>query len=172
MGGIGRALAKRLHGLGMRVIAVDINFASKPEKVDEIRAIDELDWLLRTADVVCMTAPDTPKSHHMMNADRFAKMKTGSIFINVSRGGLVDTKALLNAIEAGKFFGVGLDVIEDEPLRPDHPIWARENVLMTPHIGGGSFRRVERLIKLFTENLRRYRSGEPLQNLVDLNAGF
>ena len=172
MGGIGRALAERLHGLGMRVIAVDVNSVSKPEKVDEIRGIDDLDWLLETADVVCMTAPDTPKSHHMMNAGRFAKMKTGSIFINVSRGGLVDTNALVNAIEVNKFFGVGLDVVEDEPLRSDHPIWDRENVLITPHIGGGSFRRVERLIKLFTENLRRYRSGEPLQNLVDLNAGF
>ena len=136
MGGIGRAFAERASGLGMRVIGVDVNPASKPDCVDELRGIDELGWLLESSDVVCMTAPDTPKSHHMMNAERFAQMKEGSIFLNVSRGGLVDTEALIDAIDSGKFFGVGLDVIEGEPLESDHPIWSRDDMLITPHVGG------------------------------------
>lgn len=172
MGGIGRAMADRARGLGMRVIAVDVNPASKPDSVEELRGIDELGWMLGAADIVCMTAPDTPKSHHMMNAERFAQMKDGSIFINVSRGGLVDTDALMTVLDSGRFFGVGLDVIEGEPLKPDHPIWAHENVLITPHFGGKSPRRVERLIELFAENLRRYQAGQPLRNRVDLKAGF
>ena len=172
MGGIGRAFAERARGLGMRVIGVDVNPAAKPDYVDELRGIDELDWLLGSSDVVCMTAPDTPKSHHMMNAERFAQMKEGSIFLNVSRGGLVDTDALVDAIDSGRFFGVGLDVIEGEPLRSDHPIWSREDVLITPHVGGTSPRRIQRMIELFVENLRRYQAGEPLLNLVDLEAGF
>ena len=172
MGGIGRAFAERARGLGMRVIGVDVNPAAKPEYVDELRGIEELEWLLGSSDVVCMTAPDTPKSHHMMNAERFAQMRQGSIFINVSRGGLVDTDALVDAIDSGRFFGVGLDVIEGEPLRSGHPIWSRDDVLITPHIGGTSPRRPERMIELFTENLRRYQAGEPLRNLVDLKAGF
>ena len=172
MGGIGRAFAERAHGLGMRVIGVDVNPASKPDCVDELRGIDELGWLLSSSDVVCMTAPDTLKSHHMMNAQRFAQMKDGSIFLNVSRGGLVDTEALIDAIDSGKFFGVGLDVIEGEPLEADHPIWSRDDVLITPHVGGMSPRRIERMIELFVENLRRYQAGERLLNVVDLKAGF
>lgn len=172
MGGIGRAFAERAHGLGMRVVGVDVTPASKPDCVDELRGIDELDWLLESSDVVCMTAPDTPKSHHMMDADRFAQMKEGSIFLNVSRGGLVDTEALIDAIDSGKFFGVGLDVIEGEPLEADHPIWSRDDVLITPHVGGMSPRRIERMIELFVENLRRYQAGGRLLNVVDLEAGF
>ena len=172
MGGIGRAFAERAKGLGMRIIGVDVNPAAKPDCVDELRGIDELDWLLESSDVVCMTAPDTPKSHHMMDAGRFAQMKEGSIFLNVSRGGLVDTEALIDAIDSGKFFGVGLDVIEGEPLEADHPIWRRDDVLITPHVGGMSPRRIERMIELFVENLRRYQAGERLLNVVDLDAGF
>ena len=172
MGGIGRAFAERARGLGMRIIGVDVNPASKPDYVDELRGGDELGWLLESSDVVCMTAPDTPMSHHMMNAERFAQMKQGSIFLNVSRGGLVDTDALVDAIDSGRFFGVGLDVIEGEPLRSDHPIWSRQDVLITPHVGGTSPRRIQRMIELFTGNLRRYQAGEPLRNLVDLEAGF
>ena len=86
--------------------------------------------------------------------------------------GLVDTEALVDAIDAGRFFGVGLDVIEGEPLRSDHPIWSRQDVLITPHVGGTSPRRIERMIDLFIDNLRRYQAGEPLLNLVDLEAGF
>ena len=163
MGGIGRAFAERARALGMRVIGVDVNPAAKPDYVDELRGVDGLGWLLESSDVVCMTAPDTPKSHHMMNAERFAQMKQGSIFLNVSRGGLVDTDALVDAIDSGRFFGVGLDVIEGEPLRSDHPIWSRQDVLITPHVGGTSPRRLGRMIELFTENLRRYQAGEPLR---------
>ncbi len=172
LGGIGRAIAERLQGLGMRVIAVDVNPKSKPDAVDELRGIDELEWLLGASDVVCMTAPDTPKSHHMMNSARFAQMKQGSIFVNVSRGGLVDTDALIVALDAGGLFGAGLDVIDGEPPDADHPIWDREDVALTPHIGGASPRRAERLVELFVENIRRYKAGEALLNKVNLVEGF
>lgn len=171
-GGIGEEFARRVHGMGMRVIAVDVRPGAKPPFVEELRPAAELEWLLRGSDVVCMTAPDTPESHHMMNSERFAQMKDGAIFLNVSRGGLVDTDALIAALESGKLYGAGLDVVDGEPLQAGHPLWKRDDVLITPHLGGASPQRGERLAKLFCENLIRYREGRPLLNVVDLQAGF
>lgn len=172
LGGIGEEFARRVKGLAMRVLAVDLRRNVKPDSVDELRSLDGLAWLLGQSDVVCMTAPLTPQSHHLMNAERFAQMKPGSIFLNVSRGGLVDTQALIGALESGRLYGAGLDVVEEEPLPPTHPLWKRDDVLITTHIGGTSPRRGERLAELFCRNLALYREGKPLINVVDLAAGF
>ena len=172
LGGIGREFARMAAGMSMRVLAVDVNPPPKPDFVQEVRKVGELEWLLRNSDVVVMAAPDTPASHHMMNAERFAQMKQGAIFLNVSRGGLVDTDALLAALDSGRLFGAGLDVVEGEPLGSDHPIWDREDVLLTAHLGGSSPNRGARLAALFIENIKRYRAGTELRNVVNVEAGF
>jgi phosphoglycerate dehydrogenase-like enzyme len=172
LGSIGLQIARRLKSLDMRVIGVDVNTAIESEYVDEVRHVDELAWLLGESDVVVIAAPLTAATHHLMNARTFGQMKDGSIFVNVSRGGLVETDALIAALDSGKLFGAGLDVLEDEPLDRDHPLWVRPGCVITPHIGGTSPGRGRRLADLFIDNLQRYRAGRSLRNVVDLDAGY
>lgn len=172
LGAIGIEIAKRVKSFGMNVIGVDVDTAIRSEYVDEIRSVSELPWLLGQSDVVFIAAPLTRSTRHMMNDDTFAMMRNGSVFISVSRGGLTDTKALIRALDSDRFFGVGLDVVDEEPLTNDHPLWDRSNVVITPHLGGNSPERGRRLADLFIENLRRYTNKKPLLNVVDLNEGY
>ncbi len=172
IGAIGIQVARRLKGLGLRVIGVDVDTEIESAFVDEIRPASELPWLLTTADVVVCAAPLTPATHHLMNAATFAHMRDDTIFINVSRGGLVDSTALVDLLDSGRLFGAGVDVVEEEPLDREHPLWSRTDLVITPHVGGRSPLRGHRLAALFIENLHHYRAGEPLRNTVDLDAGY
>jgi phosphoglycerate dehydrogenase-like enzyme len=172
LGGIGIEVARRLKGFQMRIIGVDVNPGITSEFVDEVRHVDDLGWLLGQSDVVVVCAPDTPATHHMFNSATFAQMKPGSIFVNVSRGGLTRTADLIAALESGHLWGAGLDVVDEEPLGRGDPLWRREDVLITPHIGGASTAREERLADLFIDNIGRYKSGRPLRNVVDLGEGY
>lgn len=172
LGGIGIEVARRLKGFQMRVIGVDVDPGITSELVDEVRLVDELGWLLAQSDVVVVCAPDTPATHHMFNSETFAQMKKGSIFVNVSRGGLTRTPDLIAALDSGHLWGAGLDVVDEEPLGQGDPLWRREDVLITPHIGGASTARDERLADLFIDNIGRYKTGQPLRNVVDLGEGY
>jgi phosphoglycerate dehydrogenase-like enzyme len=108
----------------------------------------------------------------MFDGARFAKMKDGALFINVSRGKLVRTPALVAALKAGKLAGAALDVTDPEPLPADHPLWDLPNVLVTSHIAGQSQHSWNRTLAVFTENVRRFTLGLPLLNVVDKEAGF
>ncbi len=172
LGGIGVEVARRLKGFEMHVIAVDLDPGITCEFVDEVRHIDELEWLLAQSDVVVVCAPDTAATHHMFNSATFAQMKKGSIFVSVSRGGLTRTPDLIAALDSGHLYGAGLDVVDEEPLDRADPLWRREDVLITAHIGGASSARDGRLTDLFIDNVTRYKAGRPLRNVVDLDAGY
>ena len=172
VGGIGVEVARRLKGFDMHVIGIDVNTAINCQFVDEIRGVDELGWLLGESDVVVVCAPDTKATHHMFNAAAFAQMKQDSIYISVSRGGLTRTDDLIATLESGRLRGAGLDVVDEEPLDISHPLWRREDVIITPHIGGASTARDERLGSLFIDNVKRFKEGRPLRNVVDLDAGY
>ncbi len=172
VGGIGVEVARRLSGFEMEVIGVDVNTAIDCEFVSEVRPPTELGWLLSKSDVVIVCAPDTPATHHMFNAQTFAQMKPDSIFISVSRGGLTRTPDLIAALDSGRLWGAGLDVVDEEPLVQNDPLWRREDVLITPHIGGASPARDSRLADLFIDNIARYQESRPLRNVVDLGAGY
>jgi D-3-phosphoglycerate dehydrogenase len=129
-GAIGRALAWRLAGLGMKVISSD---PYSPE------ATHKLDDLLAEADVVSMHAPVTPETAGMMGAEQFARMKDGAIYLNAARAALHDTDALVAALQSGHLAGAGLDHFEGENLAVDHPLTQLPNVVLTPHIGGASY---------------------------------
>ncbi len=172
LGGIGSEVARRAKAFGMRVIAIRRRPDMPAENVDEVRAADELAWLLQESDFVALCAALTPATRHLISAEQLRRMKSNAYLINIGRGGLIDEGALIAALRAGEIAGAGLDVFEQEPVPADSPLWGMSNVMVTPHVGGDSPRSHERLMDLFCENLRRYVAGEPLLNVVDKSEGY
>ncbi len=171
LGGIGSELARRAYGFGMRVLATDPKVREKPLFVEELHRPQAVRRLLPPADVVASAVPLTPQSRKMIGPREFAMMKRGTILINVSRGGVVDTEALVEALDRGQIAAAGLDVTDPEPLPAGHPLWKR-NVIITPHTAGQSAAGLRRAHELFRENLRRFAAGEMLLNIVDKKAGY
>ena len=171
-GGTGRAIAQRARGFGMEVRAIDAMPVPATAEVRMVLGMNKLDEMLARCDVVAVCAPLTAETHHLFNRERFAQMKPGSVIMNVTRGEIIEIDALIEAIESGQLRGAALDVVEGEPLPADHPVFALDNVVMTPHTAGASQLRAGRNLERFCENLRRYRGGRELVGLVDKQAGF
>jgi phosphoglycerate dehydrogenase-like enzyme len=172
LGGIGTEVARIGHVLGMRVIATRNSRRSGPPFVEKVGLAGDLLALTREADVVVNCTPLTPQTTRLFNADYFAAMKPTAYFINIGRGRSVVTAALMKALEEKKIAGAGLDVTDPEPLPPDHPLWKMERVVITPHVSARSDLRIERVWKLYRENLRRFVAGERLLNKVDKKRGY
>ncbi|MDR3748398.1 MAG: D-2-hydroxyacid dehydrogenase [Acidobacteriota bacterium] len=172
LGGIGRPLAKMTKALGMTVVGVREHPERGRESADVVYGYDELSIALAVADFVVLAAPVTPKTHHLMNAERLAQLKPDAYLINVGRGVLIDEDALVTALRAKSFAGAALDVSTEEPLPQDYPLWAMENVFITPHIAGLTDKMWERHYQHYTENLRRFLAGEPLLWAVDKEKGY
>lgn len=168
LGNIGGDFARKVKALGAYTIGVRRNTADCPDYVDEMHPLSELDALLPRADVVAIALPLTDETKGMMNEERLLKMKKDALLINVGRGPIVDTKALIRVMNAGHLGGVALDVTDPEPLPFDHPLWQQERVIITPHVAGSFYlpETKNRVITVFLENLRRYQAGEALKNLV------
>lgn len=163
MGRIGRAVAQRARGFGLRVIVYDKYLLPEQAQAADATPVD-LDTLLREADFVSIHTPLTPETHHLINAEALVKMKPSAYLINVARGAIVDTLALADALQAGRLAGAALDVFEQEPLPADHPIRNVPNTILHPHAAWYS---EEALIQLQTnaaEEVARALRGEPLKN--------
>ncbi len=172
VGGIGSQIAQRANGFGMRVIGVDIRDLPTSNIVQRMVPPDMLDSVLPEADVVFVSVPHTAKSEGMMGAREFELMKQGSYFIAMSRGKIYDQQALVKALDSRRLAGVGLDVTDPEPLPKGNPLWKFPNVIITPHVSGGSDNLEARLTFLVKENIRRFGAGMPLLNVVDKKEGF
>lgn len=173
MGGIGSETARRLHyGFNMRVLATDAKPMHKPEFVEELHDPSWLMKMLPEADVLMSAAPLTKETKEMFNEDVFGKMKPDAYFINVSRGGLVQQAALIDALKSKKIRGAGLDVTTPEPLPADHELWTCPNLVITPHNSSVADVRNQRMLVLAVENVRRYTLGLPLMNVVDKEKGY
>lgn len=172
LGGIGTEVASRAHGLGMRVIATRNRGHEGPDYVSHVGGPDELLQLASTADVVVNAAPLTDETRGMFNTRFFSAMKPTAYFINVARGGSVATADLVAALNSGKIAGAGLDVVDPEPLPPNHPLWHAKNVIITPHISGSSDIPNEAIWVVVNENLRRYAAGEKMLSVVDLKREY
>jgi len=172
LGGIGTEVARRAHGLGMRVVATRVGGTGKPDFVEHVGQPDELLRLAATADVVVSAVPLTPETTGLYDERFFAALKPSALFINVARGGSVKTEALMKALNEGRLAGAGLDVVDPEPLPSDHPLWDSPRILLTPHISGRSDLPGDARWTVAVENLRRYTAGEPLLNVVDLARGY
>ena len=133
---------------------------------------DELYDLASRADVIVNALPLTPETKGLFDQGFFNKVRTGAIFISVGRGRSTITKDLVAAIKSGQIYGAGLDVTDPEPLPVNSPLWNMNNVIITPHVAGLSAESVQRLATLTVENLRRYSTGEPLLNTVNMRFGY
>lgn len=164
-GGIGSEVARRAKVVGMAVLAVDPAPHGTVEGV-EVWGQERLGDLLRASDFVIACAPETPETRGLFDAARFAQMKRGARFINVGRGRVVQLDALTAALESGHLAGAALDVYETEPLPVDHPLWGKEQVILTPHSAAYAVPVEERRLELVVDNVRRFVVGEPLRNVV------
>lgn len=167
LGAIGTEVARRGRAFHMRVLAIDPAQTQAPEGVVAVWKPERLPELLAQSDFVVIAAPHTPQTTKMFRREQFRRMKRSAFLINVGRGAIVDLADLLDSLEAGEIAGAGLDVFETEPLPADHRLWKRDDVIITPHVAGYSPRIAERHLGVLLENIRRFRSGEPLQNVVD-----
>ena len=172
VGGIGTNIALRAWAFGMHVIGVDPEDKPIVAYIDRIVKPDQLDEVVPLADVVFISAPDTPKSHKMFGAREFELMKPQSYFVAVSRGGVYDMGGLVKALDSRKLAGAGVDVTDPEPLPKGHPLWGFNNVMITPHIAGRSDHDVERMTGTIKENIRRFAEGMPMLNVVDKQKGY
>lgn len=172
LGGIGTEVARRAHGLGMRVIATRERGHEGPDFVSYVGEAGELEKLAAQADLIVNTAPLTKETRGMFDSRFFAAVKPTAIFINVARGASVVTAALTRALDEHRLGGAGLDVVEPEPLPPDDPLWRAPRVIVSPHISGRSdLPGIERWI-VARENLRRYAAGERMLSVVSLERGY
>ncbi len=172
LGGIGRPLARLSKAVGMKVIAVREHSARSCESADNVYGLDHLEGAVREADFVVLALPLTEKTEGLMNPERLAWLKRDAYLINVGRGALIDEGALVEALNKRSFAGVALDVTTQEPLEVTSPLWEMENVLITPHTASLTNKMWERHYESFTENLRRFMSGERLLWIVDKGKGY
>ncbi len=163
-GRIGRQTARIAKAMGMNVLA---NSRSKQSGGDELAKFVTVDELLEGSDVIALHCPLFPETEGMINKDSIAKMKQGVIIINNSRGQLIDEQDLADALNSGKVYAAGLDVVSTEPIRPDNPLLGAKNCFITPHISWAPKEARIRIIKATAENLGAFLSGMPV-NVVNM----
>ena len=172
LGGNGRMISRMLAPWDVRLIATDYFPDDKPAEVDALWPADRLEDLLAESDVVILTLPLNDQTRGLIDAERLAAMRPGSYLINVARGAVVRESALVAALQSGHLAGAGLDVTEIEPLSDTSLLWDDPRVIITPHVGAQSARRVDDTTQLACINLRRFLSDKPLYNRVDKRLGF
>jgi phosphoglycerate dehydrogenase-like enzyme len=166
-GDIGRAIAERAKALGMRILAMRRRSASPDSLVDEAFAPEQRLALIAGSDYVALALPLTADTRGLFGAPELAAMKPSAVLINVGRGPTLDEPALVSALQAGRIRGAALDVFVDEPLPAASPLWGFDNVLLSPHTADRTATWLDEAMAVFLENLRRFRSGEPLLNVVE-----
>jgi phosphoglycerate dehydrogenase-like enzyme len=173
-GDIGRACSRRAKAMGMRVLAL----RRRPElsagdpNVDRVYSWDGRLEMIAESDYVVAAAPLTPETKGMVNDAEFAAMKPTAVIINVGRGPVIDEPAMIRALESGRIKGAGLDVTSVEPLPPDSPLYRLDNVLLSPHCADHTADWHDDAMLFFLQQLDRFRSGKPLENVVDMAHGY
>lgn len=174
LGSIGGDYAHKMALLGSKVYGIRRHKTACPDYLQAVGTFEDLDAWLPMADIVVLVLPNTPQTYRLFNAERMARMKPGSILLNVGRGTSIDTDALVDALDNGPMMAAAVDVTDPEPLPADHPLWQRENLLLTPHVAGDYHLQetLDNIVALFTRNLGRFARGEELENPVDLETGY
>lgn len=171
-GGVGMATARRALAFEMNVLAVRRNPSNEVTEGVTAWGTERFYDLLERSDIVVVSVPLTSETRRMFNRRAFERMKTGAILVNVGRGEVVETAALVDALREGRLAGAGLDVFEQEPLPDDSPLWNLQNVVITPHLAGASPGRPGRNLEIVLENLQRFVDGRPLLSVVNKTTGY
>ncbi len=174
LGDIGSYFARLAKTLGAYVIGVKRRPGACPDYVDELCGTDELDQVLRRADVTASFLPGNGSTYHMYTMEHFRQMKPTAYFINCGRGGAVDSQVLYEALKSGEIAAAAVDVTETEPLPETSPLWRLENLVITPHVSGYYHlpETFERIVDIAAENLAAKLEGRALRNVVDLSTGY
>jgi phosphoglycerate dehydrogenase-like enzyme len=171
-GSIGRQIGRLVKAIGMHAHGVARRARQDDPDFIAVHSHDDLFEQLGLADYVVIAAPLTPQTEGLFDAKAFKAMKPSARLINIGRGPIVKTDDLIAALDAGEIAGAGLDVFEEEPLAPDHPLWAREDVIMTAHMAGDFIGWKRALTDQFLENFDAWHSGGELFNLVNKELGY
>ena len=170
-GAIAGEVARLAKAMDMRVLGVKRSV--KPlENYDEVYSNEQLDQVLAQSDFVVILTPLTEQTRHMIGAHQLSCMKPSAVLINIARGPVVDTDALVEALQKGTIGGAALDAVDPEPLPADSPLWDMENVIITPHCAADSTLYMDRAMAQFCENLAHFERGEPLFNEIDLQRRY
>jgi D-2-hydroxyacid dehydrogenase (NADP+) len=172
LGAIGTEMAKAAKGFGMRVIGLKRDPSAHVENVDVLLGRGDLPQLLHDSDHIIVILPLTSETRNLITETEFSLMQRKPFFYNLARGAIVNTQDLTQALQQGKIRGAGLDVFEEEPLHETSPLWAMENVIITPHVGGLVPHYIRAAIGSFLENLSLFLSGRGLLNVVDKLRGY
>lgn len=171
-GALGRGIAQRANGFEMNVLAVDAQAINGEPLIEEVWPVSRLEDMLSLSDVVVVSAPLTADTTNLLNAEMIAAIKKDAYLIVVSRGGIVDEDALVDALESGALAGAGIDVTAEEPLPKESRLWDAPRLILTPHLAGASAPKERRVVEIFKENLIRFQNGDPLLNVVDKSKGY
>lgn len=170
-GDIGSNLAKRLEVFGAYNIGVRRDASKVVEGIHEMHGFEDLDELLARADIVACSLPNKPQTRGLLYKERLLLMKKDAVLLNMGRGSLIDTDALVEVLETGHLRGVVLDVMNPEPLPKEHKLWDMDRVMLTPHIAGPSIAHCEatqdRIVDICCENIKLYLQGKPLRNRIE-----
>lgn len=175
MGAIGTEVARLAKAFGCRVLAIRRSASERRSDspfADELLPPADLRYLLGESDFVVLATPLTSETRHLIGEAELRAMKPTACIINIARGAIIDEAVLVRALKEGWIAGAGLDVFEQEPLPEESELWGMENVILSPHISGGTEIYNERALEIFRENLRRYLDGRPLMNVVDPVRGY
>lgn len=175
-GDIGTGAAKRLKAFGVHVTGMRRTDRNYPDCYDVMITGQELKEELPKADIVIGCLPDTADTKGLLDEEMLRLMKKDAFLINVGRGSLIDTDALVKVLTEGRLGGVALDVVNPEPLPAEHPLWKFDRVILTPHVAGQSFGfskdTENKVVRIFCQNLERYLSGKELVNRVSFETGY
>jgi phosphoglycerate dehydrogenase-like enzyme len=174
-GDIGRAVAARVRPMGMKVLAVKRHAPSSLSSdslVDQLYASDRRLDMLPQCDYVVVSTPLTSETQGVIGEREFAAMKRDAVVINVGRGPVIEERALIQTLASGRIKGAALDVFDQEPLPAGHPFYKLENVLLSPHCADHTPDWLDRAMRLFIEQFKRFRDGQPLLHVVDKKLGY
>lgn len=166
-GAIASEVARLCKALDMTVLGVKRS-VTPLENYDKVYSNAEMDEVLAVSDFVVILTPLTDATRGLIGAEQLAKMKPSAVLINIARGPVVDTAALVDALQRGVIAGAALDAVDPEPLNEDSPLWDMENVIITPHCSADSTLYMDRAMAQFCENIRNFEKGEPLFNEINL----
>lgn len=172
LGGTGTEVARRASAFGMRALAIDPDVTERPPFVDALSTPERLTEMAGQSNVLVVCCPLTRATRNMVDDAVLNAMPERSYVINVTRGGIIDEDALARALESGHLAGAGLDVAASEPMADDHPLWAFDNVIISPHTAGASQHRVGRLVDRIIRNVEHLSNDQPLEGVVDKEKGY